>query len=575
VMGRLLRTCAVLAVAAMSLASAVAQPQAPAPKWQPPMGIPSPTFGIEEQAPPAPAPWTAPVEGFYYVEPDARRATDANNPYGAPGSPRATIPTRLPAGAVVELRGAYDASHSSPRTIVAMGTRARPVFIRGANAQDMASVLQAWELKGTYFILEHLRFRARDRRTAGIPLFQAPSQFAVLRHSDISGTPQEGGIGVESWDGSSTSSDVVIWDNKVHDNGDVNAAFDQDRHGIHIGERVSRVWVIDNEMWRNSGDGIQISARTRAAQPQTHHIYVGRNVSHHNKQNGFWTKQAVDVIFSQNTSYGNRPSPSSMGVGLGFQYAPEYVWFLFNHVYDSDFGIGTGSDSGLGSGTESFFIGNLIHDIHNSTGTFKPGTGWHNCGISLPGGVNRHVVNNTIVNADSGICTPGTEGKVELHNNLVFATRTNGQHVFLEFGALAVRSKANGNVFGPNYRALTAGKQHAYDGKTVVARGGNSVARSPGFAQGVPSPYDLAADSSAVDVGIDDPAGVYATFMKRYGLDIRRDFLGRPRPAGAAWDAGAFERQGGTAAPLVAAPATQATPTTGAQRRAVPSRRRN
>ena len=106
----------------------------------------------------------------------------------------------------------------------------------------------------------------------------------------------------------------------------------------------------------------------------------------------------VDVVFSQNVTYGNRPSNSSAGAGLGFQYAPDYVWFLFNHVYDSDYGIATGSDSDLGTGTESFFIGNLIHDIHDSDRDFKPLTAWHNCGISLPGGVNRYVVNNTLVN---------------------------------------------------------------------------------------------------------------------------------------------------------------------------------
>ena len=67
----------------------------------------------------------------------------------------------------------------------------------------------------------------------------------------------------------------------------------------------------------------------------------GRNVAHHNKQTGFWTKQAEDVIFSENLSYSHRTSDSSTGACMGFQYAPERVWFINNHIHDCEVGIGT------------------------------------------------------------------------------------------------------------------------------------------------------------------------------------------------------------------------------------------
>src|SRR6185437_3582017 len=103
----------------------------------------------------------------------------------------------------------------------------------------------------------------------------------------------------------------VVYDNSIHDNGDVHSTFDQDDHGIHIGPRVSNTWIVDNELARNSGDGIQINAASIADQPTTHHIYVARNIAHNNKQSGMWVKQATDVIFSENFCYGHRPGDSS------------------------------------------------------------------------------------------------------------------------------------------------------------------------------------------------------------------------------------------------------------------------
>jgi Right handed beta helix region len=509
--------------------------------WVPPIGIPAPSFGIDEQAPDPPDPWRAAVPGFYYVDASDRQATDAGNPYGYPGSPRATIPTRLPAGAVVELNGIYDHEHSSPHGIVAEGTRERPVFIRAADPARPPAIVRFWEVGGSYVILDHLKFRDRDGVTTGSLVFQAPAAYAALRHSEVSGNLASGGLGIESWDGRSVSHDVVIYHNRIHDNGDVHANFDQDRHGIHVGARANHVWVVDNEMWRNSGDGIQINAGSRALEATTHHIYVGRNVSHHNKQNGFWTKQAVDVIFSQNVAYSHRPGNSSMGVGLGFQYAPSFVWFLFNRVYDSDYGIQAASDSDLGTGTDSFYIGNVIFDIHDSDGDFNPGTSWHNCAISLAGGVNRYVVNNTIYDVDSGICSAGASGQVGIYDNLVFKVRPDGQHVFLELAALASASRGAGNVFGPNYRAMTGGVQRDVEQPVHGPRGSNVVVRDPGMILDAAHLFDLTASSPAVDAGIDDPAGVYATYLKRYGLDIRRDVHGRRRPLCAGYDAGASE----------------------------------
>ena len=105
---------------------------------------------------PAPGPRARP--GSTDVEVTHAAATDAGNPYGTPARPRRTIPTVLPAGAVVELHGTYDTPHTSPATIVAQGTREAPVFIRGVSKESRPLARRGWEVKGTYAILEHLEF---------------------------------------------------------------------------------------------------------------------------------------------------------------------------------------------------------------------------------------------------------------------------------------------------------------------------------------------------------------------------------------------------------------------------------
>ncbi len=69
--------------------------------WQPPIGIPYPSFGIEEASPASPSPWTSPQSGWYFVCPTCSGATDTSNPNGYAGRPRLTIPSPLAARVAV------------------------------------------------------------------------------------------------------------------------------------------------------------------------------------------------------------------------------------------------------------------------------------------------------------------------------------------------------------------------------------------------------------------------------------------------------------------------------------------
>ena len=214
-------------------------PRAASAQWTPPIGIPAPSFGVSEAAPPSPAPWVSPTPGFYYVDASQAGNTDSSNPYGTPARPRSTIPTALPAGAVVELHGTYDASHASPATLVAAGTAARPVFIRGVSASSRPLARRFWEVKGTYLIIENIEFGPQpDQSDTGSLVIRLPASHVVLRHSDLHGTLDSGGLGIVNWEvpyGEVYGARRHRQRRRLrqHDSRQrhVNATYDQDNHG--------------------------------------------------------------------------------------------------------------------------------------------------------------------------------------------------------------------------------------------------------------------------------------------------------------------------------------------------------
>jgi len=509
----------------------------PAEAWSPPLGIPAPSFGIAEAAPPAPDPWSTPTPGFYYVEPSHPSATDSGNPLGMPSLPRATVPVRLPAGAVVEVRGVYGLAHRSAEGITALGTPSRPVFIRGAAATQRPVLTQGWEIHGSYLILENLEFVVTEESKTAI-VFLGPVDHVALRSSDISGRVTGSGAG--AWGtGGGNATQVVFYANVIHDNVDARAALDQDVHGIIVGDRVQQIWILDNEIYRNSGNGVHIDAG-RSPQATTHQVYVGRNTAHQNGRNGFWTKQAVDVILSQNLSYSHRPGESSAGAGMGFEDASDRVWFLFNHIHDCDYGIFASSDGG-----ESYLIGNLIHDIRHS-GSYDPSSAWSSAGILLAGATNSYVVNNTIHDVDAGIHSPASRGSLQLLNNVISGLGgAGGSHIFIDHAETASRSSMSHHLMGGTV-TIRWGDATAYDlvgfQAVFLGKGQGSFNADPLFVDAPGEDFRLQEGSPAVNAGLDD--AVYGLFAQLYGVVIAVDADGRSRPQGPAFDVGVYELTG-------------------------------
>ncbi len=497
--------------------------------WCPPIGIPAPSFGIEEMAPAMPSAWDSEISGFYYI--DNEVGTDTDREYGTPASPRSTIPRSLPAGAVVFIVGEYRAPHGSPRGIRAAGTAEAPIFIRGISAEQPAEIRSRIEIDGSYYVLEYLNARW-DNASYGKLVMSG--DHGVLRHSETRGDLGTG-IGSVSPSG---STQMVIWDNFIHDAGDVNADFDQDVHCIPVGPNTDHLWIVDNELARCSGDGVQLNAGNAARQSTLHHIYIGRNVSHGHKQSGLWTKQAVDVIMSENVVYDLVPSDSSSGAGLGGQYAPDYVWFIYNEVYDTYSGIRIEANSDLGTGTEVFVIGNVIHDLVPNG---DPGNPHSSGAVVFRGGVNRFVVDNTLWGYPAGVMSP-SGGRLEIVNN-IFGGRLapEGRDIFVELAETAAASAMSHNLVPADARIQwgDSAVNNLADFVSTTGQGAGASSDAPLFEGTPPDPYALTAESPGVDAGT--AHSVYDLFLERYGIDI--DVGVHEVARSGANDIGAYERE--------------------------------
>ncbi len=165
--------------------------------WDPPVGVPMPSFGINETVASEHG-----SDSFYthYVDQNHGSATDSNNTFGTPSKPRRTIPSSLSAGSVVLVSGTYSHTSGGVTPINGSGTASNPVFVRGTNG---ARFIHGTQFKGQYVIVENFEFDGAN------PLFteNAPHHYA-LRHSEVHscGGPA---IQISAWDNSAMSNIVL------------------------------------------------------------------------------------------------------------------------------------------------------------------------------------------------------------------------------------------------------------------------------------------------------------------------------------------------------------------------------
>ncbi len=505
-----------------------------ADSWAAPLGIPHPEFGIEEDyltyneasnRNPDLTYNQNDEEGYYTHYVDKSDPNCVNSGFGSPSEPLCYLPSAVPAGSIVEVHGNYDVAEES---IEGNGNANMPVFIRGLEA-ERPFFSSRLGVGGAYVIAENLEFGDADGNLDGGAsggVFPNGGEYISIRNCEVSGNKAQmytAGIGL--WD----VSNVVIYDNLVHNMGDVDGSGDQDAQGIIIASDTTDVWIVDNIMHHNSGDGIQINAGNNAdsaTRDSLNHIYVGRNTAYSNKQTGFWVKNAADVIFSENEAYDHHPSDSSNGAGIGYQYDPLRVWFIFNKVHDNTYGLSPGSYN-KGTGDEIYFIGNLFYNNDNA-------------GIRMNDGAGKeYLISNTIYNNPIGIENGYYQSKLEIANNIIAGV--DSYHIRFEEYLTGSVSNIQNCLFSEPVNIVW--DDYSYSSVSDFQDNENEC---PGCLSGDPrlvsgSNLGLTQESPAIDAGSSSGIvkQVYDRFEELYGLDIRIDIEGNSRDS--SWDIGAYE----------------------------------
>lgn len=475
--------------------------------WNPPVGVPVPAWpsDLDIARPSMPSPWSSEQAGVYFIDPTG--CSDAGRTYGRPGAPRCSLPSSPVAGSVIVLNGMI----SGNKTIAFAGTSASPIWIMGYDTANKPTLNGVWDLSGSYLIVDNLAWNYTSQDGVGLG-----GHHIMVRDCSLA----------NPYDASSGAGFIPYGINDIlykvtiaqMGNWQYSGTGDIDRHGVKVLDGVSDLWIVDSKFYHCHGDGIQIGDQNNLSSG-INRVYVGRNVGYENFQSCFWTKNATDVIFSQNVCYGidYPPDLTAVGQGIGGQYDPKYVWFLGNIVHDTRSGLMIASSSN-GGGGPWYAIGNLFYNIQSpkmSCNSYGMGA------ISFRNLGGFTAIFNTFYNVDVFFALPPSSATAR--GNILASQMVNACSPNLIEGTLT----HDYNLFSVS----------SYDPGTEAHR----VVGDPKFVNASTLNFSLQPTSPAIGKAIPTEEPAFSAFQTRYGIDIRKDMLGVVRPQGGTWDIGAFE----------------------------------
>lgn len=503
--------------------------------WIPPIGIPNPSFGLFESHmmyvgvnysySTGSAPYKSAGHGPYshYVDSSDPNSTNTNNNYGTLVLPRKNMPMAafVSPGAVIEVKSC--AITPSQISMIYIGTLAAPIFVRGSSllAKGLFTGV-GFLIRGQYIIYENLEFISKGPDIRSI---NESVNNIVIRSCNIhAGANLAVGGGVNE---NFIVSFILIYNNQIHtDNFDPNGGEfpENDVAGVSIGHFSENVWVVDNDIKGASGDAIGAG---HAANYTAKRWFIGRNLMHDTGENGIDLKEVDSVVVSQNKIYNfTGLSSGDDGCAVVVHYGPNVsaknIWFLYNEIYNAtEKGIQIGGTELF----ETYFIGNIIHDIHNSLLNGRAFVTFTSCKINMVG--------NIFYNNDNGVDASGTVGcgKLIFKNNIISVIQNpSGYYIdIIEDSNYKATAEITNNIFYPIGPLI--------DGTLT-----NCIMQDPLFVDAANKNFNLQSNSPAIDTADSSIMEELADkFFMLFGVNIHKDFANLLRPINGNWDIGPYE----------------------------------
>ena len=458
-----------------------------ASSYEMPVGIPDATLDFQQEMPVRPSDWSVEVPGYYYID---YQNGSKNQAYGTPSAPRKMLPSPAPAGSYIEIAGEYTQGFTkkSNRMYTFNGTDdvwaagvAGPVWITEAKDNDGAISLVGMQMQGSNIFISDLDFINGAKIQISSSSKGYGAENVVIRNVDISG----GGISVVG-DATAPVNNIIIYNSKFHDFGDIYSETDEDAHLVSIGSYISNLWVLDNLLHTASGAGVQVLGASERG--TTNNIYVGNNEVYDVRQAGMWVKYGSNVVFSSNTIRNVISTPWSPSKGMGAQYGPDNLWMINNHISGVEYGVRIASTSNVTWDKKIYIIGNIINNVRpmqegSTVGPVETTSSWQSAAIHIASSDEQYIFNNLIFDAANGIDVSTQNTKTWIKNNIlldVTATHVNepsGYHIMLEYLTLNEQAFIDNNYFGEGMHVYTKNsgvKLQDYSVTDLNARAGAS-----------------------------------------------------------------------------------------------------
>ncbi|MDP6584941.1 MAG: hypothetical protein QF535_09810, partial [Anaerolineales bacterium] len=264
----------------------------PVGNWTPPIGIPRPSFGIEEsyrmyddvaKRNPNLTYYNNSEGGVYTHYVDNTRC-DNRNQQGTYDYPLCRIPDPIrdggvplyiEAGSVVEIHGGpYVGAGSSWIRLYGLGTQNRPIFIRG-HSETNKPLFTGYgygglRVGGTYMIIENLEIEASDFNFNR----QIPGADHHVSIRNIEGHGRNAGMHAIGASSTNTVSHIVFYNNYIHDTAvDIKGDTDTPSGDVifNVGSYANHIWIVDNHAEGSGAD----SLHSGHGATELHHIYIG------------------------------------------------------------------------------------------------------------------------------------------------------------------------------------------------------------------------------------------------------------------------------------------------------------